>query len=189
MNDPGVSGALGGFHSFRELESAFGGCITLGSIEIWDSTFCCFFFHVTVLFFPCLPFDPFLMARLMWLVLVNVLLCCLFSHRMGTRALFPFTFLFLFALGGLHFRSLQACILIVVGARRREHSAIEILSHHFAFFINTIPLCYSCFACRAYACLRLLLYSFPESSDTRPAFQKAEESSGDWPFTKPFIPP
>lgn len=68
---------------------------------------------------------------------------------MGTRALFPFTLLFLFAFGGLHFRSLQACILIVVRARRREHSAFEILSHHFAFFIDTIPLCYSllCLLC------------------------------------------
>jgi hypothetical protein len=78
---------------------------------------------------------------------------------MGTRALFSFTFLFLFASGGLHFRSLQACILIVVGARRREHSAFEILSHHLRFSsITFIPLCYSCFACSA--CVYLFLSSF-----------------------------
>jgi hypothetical protein len=100
MNEPGVSGALGVPFRFRELESAFGGCITLGSIEIWDSTFFfCGFCRYRSLFPSLLP-DSFLMARVMWLLLDNLLLCwfvvlvVVFSLLHGNSGALSFTFLF-----------------------------------------------------------------------------------------------
>lgn len=92
MNEPGVSGALGVPFRFRELESAFGGCITLGSIEIWDSAFFLCFIRVMVLFPLSLLPDPFFNGLcdvgLFWIFCCCVGFVVVFSYCMGTRALF-----------------------------------------------------------------------------------------------------
>lgn len=104
MNEPGVSGALGVPFRFRELESAFGGCITLGSIEIWDSAFCCLCcFSRYGSLFPSLYFLVLFLMACVTLAcsgqLLAVLVLLSFLYCMGTRALFLSHSFFFLSLG------------------------------------------------------------------------------------------
>jgi hypothetical protein len=163
MNEPGVSGALGVPFRFRELESAFGGCITLGSIEIWDSTFFfCGFCRYRSLFPSLLP-DSFLMARVMWLLLDNLLLCwfvvlvVVFSLLHGNSGALSFTFLFppredcisghcklVFLLwsghGGASTARLKFCLTICVFHRHLHTLVLFLLCLFCVWFILPLPL-------------------------------------------------